>query len=55
MNKLSLKGNWDVAKGILKQKYAKLTDSDLTYVEGMIDELLRRLEKENWRLSDGTG
>ena len=30
MNKLSLKGDWNIAKGKLKQKYAKLTDDDLT-------------------------
>jgi uncharacterized protein YjbJ (UPF0337 family) len=42
---LKLKGNWDIAKGRLKQKYAKLTDNDLRYVEGREDELLGRLEK----------
>lgn len=45
MNKLSLKGNWNIAKGKLKQKYAQLTDDDLNYVEGKEDELLGRLQK----------
>ena len=45
MNTMEIKGNWNVAKGKLKQKYAQLTDSDLTYVEGKEDELLGRIQK----------
>lgn len=45
MNKLTVKGNWNIAKGKLKQKYAQLTDDDLNYVEGKEDELLGRLQK----------
>ena len=45
MNKLSFKGNWNEIKGKLKQKYAKLTDDDLTFAEGKEDELLGRLQK----------
>ena len=44
--KLNIKGNWDVLKGKLKQKYAKLTDDDLKFVEGKENELLGRLEKK---------
>ena len=44
--KLNIKGNWDVLKGKLKQKYAKLTDDDLLFVEGKEKELLGRLEKK---------
>lgn len=40
-----IKGNWNVMKGKLKQKYANLTDDDLTYVEGKEDELHGRLQK----------
>ena len=29
MNNLTLKGDWNVAKGKLKQKYGQLTDDDL--------------------------
>ncbi|MCG6188348.1 MULTISPECIES: CsbD family protein [Maribellus] len=46
MNKLQVKGNWNVVKGKLKQKYADITDDDLTYVEGKEDELLGRLQKK---------
>jgi uncharacterized protein YjbJ (UPF0337 family) len=39
-------------KGKLKQKYADLTDDDLTYVEGKDDELLGRLQKRLGRSRD---
>ena len=44
--KLKIKGNWDITKGKLKQKFAKLTDDDLRFVEGKEDELLGRIEKK---------
>ena len=43
--KLSLKGNWNVIKGKLKQAYGDLTDDDLKYVEGQEDELVGRIQK----------
>lgn len=46
MNTAIIKGNWKVIKGKLKQKYAQLTDDDLTYVEGLENELLGRLQKK---------
>jgi uncharacterized protein YjbJ (UPF0337 family) len=45
MNKLQVKGNWNIAKGKLKQKYADLTDHDLQYVEGKEEELVGRIQK----------
>ncbi|MGB8170259.1 MAG: CsbD family protein [Chthoniobacteraceae bacterium] len=44
MTKLELKGSWNETKGKLKQKYADLTDDDLTFAEGKEDELLGRLQ-----------
>ena len=46
MNKLQIKGNWNIVKGKLKQEYADLTDDDLNYVEGKEDELLGRIQKK---------
>ena len=46
MNKLQIKGNWNIIKGKLKKQYADLTDDDLTYDEGREDELLGRLQKK---------
>jgi uncharacterized protein YjbJ (UPF0337 family) len=45
MNKLQFKGSWNEVKGKLKQKYAELTDNDLTYAEGKDDELMGKLQK----------
>jgi uncharacterized protein YjbJ (UPF0337 family) len=45
MNTQTLKGNWHIAKGKLKQKYANLTDNDLRYVEGKEEELIGRIQK----------
>jgi uncharacterized protein YjbJ (UPF0337 family) len=46
MNQLTLKGNWNIAKGKFRQKYANLTDDDVAYVEGKEDELYGRLQKK---------
>ena len=45
MNKLQIKGNWNEMKGKLKQKFADLTDDDLTFAEGKEDEMLGRLQQ----------
>jgi uncharacterized protein YjbJ (UPF0337 family) len=45
MNTLELKGNWNIIKGKLKQKWAKLTDDDLQFVEGKESELIGRIQK----------
>ena len=43
-NITELKGNWNEAKGKLKQQFAILTDSDVLLVEGKHDEMLGRLQ-----------
>jgi uncharacterized protein YjbJ (UPF0337 family) len=45
MNKLKFKGDWNITKGKLKQKWATLTDDDLKYSEGKQEELVGRIEK----------
>jgi uncharacterized protein YjbJ (UPF0337 family) len=45
MTTLEIKGDWNITKGKLKQKWAKLTDNDLTYTEGQQEELLGRIQK----------
>ena len=45
MTKLEIKGDWNITKGKLKQKWAKLPDDDLQYVEGKQDELYGRIQK----------
>ena len=45
MNTLEIKGDWNITKGKLKQKWAKLTDDDLRFAGGKLDELLGRIQK----------
>lgn len=45
MNTLEIKGDWNITKGKLKQKWGALTDDDLQYSEGMHDELLGRIQE----------
>lgn len=47
-----LKGNWNVIKGNLKQKWADLTDDELLYEEGKEDELLGRIQKKTGETKD---
>jgi uncharacterized protein YjbJ (UPF0337 family) len=38
-------GEWKQLKGKVKQKWAKLTDDDLTYVNGQRDQLVGRIQE----------
>jgi uncharacterized protein YjbJ (UPF0337 family) len=40
-----LKGNWNMVKGKLKEKYGVLTDNDLQYTEGKEDQLLGKIQE----------
>ena len=52
MDKLELKGKWNIIKGKVKQTYADLTDDDLKYEEGKDDELLGRLQEKTGKGKD---
>jgi uncharacterized protein YjbJ (UPF0337 family) len=45
MTTLEVKGDWNITKGKLKQKWAKLTDNDLQFIEGKREELIGRIQK----------
>ena len=45
MTKLEIKGDWNILKGKLKQKWANLTDDDLQFVAGKEEELVGRIQK----------
>ncbi len=47
-----LKGNWNELKGNIKQKYAQLTDDDLTYAEGKEDELYGKMQQRLGKTKD---
>jgi uncharacterized protein YjbJ (UPF0337 family) len=40
-----VEGNWNQFKGALKQKWGKLTDDDLTYMEGKRDRVVGKLQE----------
>jgi len=46
MNEDVLKGKWNEIKGAVKEKWGKLTDDDLTVVEGKKEKLLGLLQKK---------
>jgi uncharacterized protein YjbJ (UPF0337 family) len=46
MNTTEIKGGWNEQKGLLKQKFATLTDNDLLFEEGKKDEMYGRLQKK---------
>lgn len=45
-NSTEIKGAWNEMKGKLKQKYAELTEDDLTYEEGKDDEMWGRIQQK---------
>lgn len=45
MSTLVAKGNWNIAKGKLKQTVARLTRDNLQFMEGKVDELVGRIQK----------
>lgn len=45
MNSQTLKGEWNQLKGSVKQKWADLTDDDLTHIEGDRDKLVGRVQE----------
>lgn len=49
MNLLTAKGNWNTAKGKLKQKFAQFSDDDFQFVEGNEEELRERIQKRKGR------
>lgn len=44
MNNPESNENWEEQKAKLKQKFAKLTDNDLLYIEGKKEEMLGKLQ-----------
>ena len=52
MNTMEWKGNWNIIKGKLKQRWARLTDDDLQYVEGKESELIGRIQRRTGESRD---
>ena len=45
MNKDKAAGQWKQLKGKLKEQWGKLTDDDLTVLEGNLDQLTGRIQE----------
>jgi uncharacterized protein YjbJ (UPF0337 family) len=45
MNWEQIKGNWNQFSGQAKQQWGRLTDDDLTVIQGHRDELVGRIQK----------
>ncbi len=45
MNADQIKGSWKQVKGKIKQQWGKLTDDDLTVINGQRDQLLGKLQE----------
>lgn len=45
MHKNTLKGDWNLVKGKIKEQWGKLTDDDLTEISGRRDQLLGKIQK----------
>jgi len=45
MNQEEVSGNWKIFKGKIKEQWGKLTDDDLTILEGDRDQLAGSIQK----------
>lgn len=45
MNSDTIKGNWKQLTGSVKEQWGKLTDDDLTVIEGKRDQLIGRIQE----------
>jgi uncharacterized protein YjbJ (UPF0337 family) len=66
MNSDEMRGKWNQFKGSVKQKWGKLTDDDLTQIEGDRDRLIGKIQErygitrenaqqelDNWKVPSG--
>ena len=45
MNEDTLKGQWKQIKGRVREQWGKLTDDDLTMVEGRVQQLVGKIQE----------
>lgn len=45
MNSDEMRGKWNQLKGSVKQQWAKLTDDDLTAIDGQRDRLVGKIQE----------
>jgi len=52
MSLLTAKGNWNIARGKLKQRLAQLVNDDLEFIDGKEDELVGRIQTRAGRFKE---
>lgn len=52
MNTTVSKGDWNIFKGKILEKYPELTGDDLAYEEGQDEEILARIRKKAPKAAD---
>ena len=52
MSIFTVKGNWNIARGKLKQRLAQLANDDLQFIDGKEDELVGRIQKRTGRAKE---
>ena len=52
MNQEQIKGSWNELKGRVKEQWGKLTDDDLTSIEGKRDILVGKLQRRYGYMKD---
>ena len=53
MNQDRIQGNWKELKGKVKEKWGKLTDNDLTVIDGQRDQLVGKIQERYGIARDG--
>lgn len=46
MNKETLAGDWNVLKGKIKERWGRITDDDLTQINGRKEQLLGKIQQK---------
>jgi uncharacterized protein YjbJ (UPF0337 family) len=49
MNREEMKGKWNQLKGSIKKKWGKLSDDDITRIEGDRDQLVGKIQERYGR------
>ncbi|MFH3432135.1 CsbD family protein [Klebsiella aerogenes] len=52
MNKDEISGNWKQLKGKAKEQWGKLTDDDMTVIEGKRDQLVGKIQERYGYVKD---
>ena len=47
-----IKGNWNQVRGKLKEEFGELTDDDLTYSEGLEEQLVGKIQEKTGKTKE---